>query len=136
MPGKPGTAAPERDHVEYLWVAAGPDRVEVARRGVRGRGGGGHADPDVRRARDRAGDPGLVRVAETVAGATWWRDEENPAGPPRVRAGVIASGDKVIDDPSDGLFAAVQRLWPKLLAVEMEGSGVAERAQRPGQLQS
>jgi serine/threonine protein kinase len=68
-----------------------------------------------------------VRAANVVRaiGARWWRDEDNPAGPPSVRTGMIASGDKVIDDPDEAFFAAVRTAWPKLLAVEMEGAGVA-----------
>ena len=38
---------------------------------------------------------------------------------------MIASGDKLIDDPEEAFFAAVVNMWPKLLAVEMEGAGVA-----------
>lgn len=63
--------------------------------------------------------------AARATGAPWWRDDENPAGPPSVRTGMIASGDKVIDDPDETFFAAVRAAWPKLLAVEMEGAGVA-----------
>lgn len=69
----------------------------------------------------------LVRAAAAMAatGAQWWREDENPAGPPRVRTGMIASGDKVIDDPDEAFFVAVREMWPKLLAIEMEGAGVA-----------
>jgi len=38
---------------------------------------------------------------------------------------MIASGDKLIDNPKEAFFAAVAQMWPKLLAVEMEGAGVA-----------
>jgi hypothetical protein len=69
-------------------------------------------------------DDGLVRAAEAVARARWWREDENTR-PPRVRTGMIASGDKLIDDPKEALFAAVAKMWPRLLAVEMEGAGVA-----------
>jgi serine/threonine protein kinase/nucleoside phosphorylase len=70
-------------------------------------------------------DDGVVRAVAAVRGADWWHNDENPAGPPRVRTGPVASGDKVIDDPNDRFFAAVHTAWPKLLAVEMEGAGVA-----------
>jgi len=69
-------------------------------------------------------DDGLVRAAEAVASARWWRADES-ISQPRVRTGMIASGDKLIDDPEEALFAAVAKMWPKLLAVEMEGAGVA-----------
>jgi nucleoside phosphorylase/tetratricopeptide (TPR) repeat protein len=69
----------------------------------------------------------LVRAtdAATATGAQWWNDADNPGGPPRARTGMIASGDKVVDDPDDAFFTAVGAMWPKLLAVEMEGAGVA-----------
>jgi serine/threonine protein kinase/nucleoside phosphorylase len=69
----------------------------------------------------------LVRATDAAraTGARWWRDDDNPASPPSVRTGMIASGDKLIDDPDEAFFAAVRAAWPKLLAVEMEGAGVA-----------
>jgi len=81
-------------------------------------------------------DGGLVRAAKAVANARWWREGEDPR-PPRVRTGLIASGDKLIDDPREAFFAAVGKMWPKLLAVEMEGAGVAaavHEAQSQGHL--
>jgi len=73
------------------------------------------------------GDEGLIRVAEAaiVRGEAWWRAEDNAGRSPCARTGMIASGDKVIDDPDETFFAAVRAKWPKLLAVEMEGVGVA-----------
>jgi nucleoside phosphorylase len=47
------------------------------------------------------------------------------AHPPRVLAEPVASGDKVVDDPSASFFKAVWKSWPKLRAVEMEGAGAA-----------
>ncbi len=41
----------------------------------------------------------------------------------RVVTGEVASGDKVIDDPSNEFFRAIRASWPKLQAVEMEGAG-------------
>lgn len=69
----------------------------------------------------------IVRATEAIAatGPAWWRDGDHPDGAPRVRTGKIASGDKVIDDPDEALFSAVLARWPDLLAVEMEGAGVA-----------
>ena len=61
---------------------------------------------------------------------------DHPAGrTPRVFTGQVASGDKVVDDPSNAFFAQVRRAWPKLQAVEMEGAGAAvaiEQAQSKG----
>jgi nucleoside phosphorylase len=54
----------------------------------------------------------------------WWREADNPDRRPRTRTGIVASGDKVIDDPDAAFFAAVRKQWPKVLAVEMEGAGV------------
>ncbi|HWU87456.1 MAG TPA: NACHT domain-containing protein, partial [Kofleriaceae bacterium] len=73
------------------------------------------------------GDEGLIRVAEAAIsrGEAWWRAEDNVGRSPRARTGMIASGDKLIDDPDESFFAAVRARWPKLLAVEMEGAGVA-----------
>jgi nucleoside phosphorylase len=42
---------------------------------------------------------------------------------PKVVAGPVASGDKVIDDVGDPFFKSVLHAWPKLYAVEMEGVG-------------
>jgi diguanylate cyclase (GGDEF)-like protein len=69
----------------------------------------------------------LVRAtnAARAMGTQWWRNEDNPTGPPTVRTGMIASGDKLIDDPDEAFFVAVRAAWPKLLAVEMEGAGGA-----------
>ncbi len=53
-----------------------------------------------------------------------WSGEAGDARP-KVLFGPVAAGEKVIDDPSDPLFAAVLKLWPKLQAVEMEGAGAA-----------
>ena len=43
---------------------------------------------------------------------------------PRVIVGEIASGNKIVDDPTNCLFIQVIDKWPKVIAVEMEGSGV------------
>jgi TonB family protein len=72
-------------------------------------------------------DSGLVRAAEAAASTQWWREDETTR-PPRVRTGMIASGDKLIDDPEEAFFATVAKMWPKLLAVEMEGAGVGAAA--------
>jgi nucleoside phosphorylase len=43
---------------------------------------------------------------------------------PKILDGHIASGDKVVDDPTNAFFAAIYQRWPKVKAVEMEGAGV------------
>lgn len=47
------------------------------------------------------------------------------ANAPKVRDGIILSGDKVIDDPTQDFFDAVLDKCPHALAVEMEGVGAA-----------
>jgi nucleoside phosphorylase len=42
---------------------------------------------------------------------------------PRSLVGQVASGNKVVDDVTEGTFVSVLRLWPNLLAVEMEALG-------------
>lgn len=44
---------------------------------------------------------------------------------PKALFGVVASGEKVVDDPTNAFFDAVQNVFPKLQAVEMEGAGAA-----------
>ena len=54
---------------------------------------------------------------------------------PHVVSGPIASGDKVVDDPTEKFFAQVIKTWPKLRGIEMEGAGAAaaiEMAQAEG----
>jgi nucleoside phosphorylase len=76
-------------------------------------------------------DDGLVRAADALIAmaAIWWREADNPDRQPQARTGIVASGDKVIDDPDEKFFAAVRAAWPKLLAVEMEGAGVGAAVQ-------
>lgn len=70
-------------------------------------------------------DPGLRASAQGFAAANPGWAEGLPEPRPKVLFGPIAAGDKVVDDPSDPMFAAALRLWPKLQAVEMEGAGAA-----------
>lgn len=45
---------------------------------------------------------------------------------PKVKTGIIASGDKVIDNPDHSFFKAISETWHgRLTAVEMEGAGAA-----------
>ena len=56
-------------------------------------------------------------------------------GTPKALIGKIASGDELVDDPTNEFFASVIKAWPKLQAVEMEGAGAAttiEQAQSRG----
>lgn len=49
---------------------------------------------------------------------------------PSVECGPIASGEKVVDDPTAEFFKEVRSLWrDKLIAVEMEGVGAAKAEQ-------
>ena len=69
-------------------------------------------------------DRGLCNSAQAFAAANPnWFTGTPPS--PKVLFGPVASGDKVVDDPSEPFFAAVLRQWPKLQAVEMEGAGAA-----------
>lgn len=70
-------------------------------------------------------DAGLRASSQGFAAANpgWWQSGATPKA--RALFGPIAAGDKVVDDPSDPMFAAVLKLWPKLHAVEMEGAGAA-----------
>jgi nucleoside phosphorylase/tetratricopeptide (TPR) repeat protein len=46
-------------------------------------------------------------------------------GVPKLLAGAVASGSKIIDNAGNTFFAQVLKVWPRLLAVEMEGAGAA-----------
>jgi nucleoside phosphorylase len=77
-------------------------------------------------------DQGLINNAMRFAvSSDGWKEKlqvERPAMPgilPKVIKGQIASGEKVVDDPTNEFFVQIQKKWPKLLAVEMEGAGAA-----------
>ncbi len=56
--------------------------------------------------------------------------------PPKALPGHIASGDKVVDNPSNEFFQQVLQFRPKLHAIEMEGAGAGlaiEQAKAHGQ---
>lgn len=86
-------------------------------------------------------DVGLVNAADVFGSSdTNWISEINfvPPSPvmPKGLRGQIASGDKVVDDPTNSFFQQAIAEWPKLLAIEMEGAGVAvaiEASQSLGQ---
>lgn len=71
-------------------------------------------------------DPPLFTSATRFAVVTpSWGVALGGIRPPKMITGVVASGEKVVDDPSNKFFAAVQAAFPKLQAVEMEGAGAA-----------
>jgi len=74
-------------------------------------------------------DLGLLTKATAYGLNPDWRKFIRLSSPkkrqPKVICGQIASGDKVVDDPTNAFFATVYRKWPKVKAVEMEGAGVA-----------
>jgi nucleoside phosphorylase len=84
---------------------------------------------------DSPTDSALVSAARTLAARypTWYRDLDQPGDlrhlSPTIEVGQVASGDKVVDDPTDSFFASVRRSRPRLIAVEMEGSGAATAIQ-------
>jgi nucleoside phosphorylase len=51
---------------------------------------------------------------------------------PRIHVGPVASGNKVVDNLGNPAFRRVLELWPKLLAVEMEGVGASEAIRAAG----
>jgi nucleoside phosphorylase len=73
-------------------------------------------------------DPGLLRGAIDFGHQNSWHDLIAAKPPieciPKVTYGEIASGEKVIDDPSNEFFKYVLKRWPKIKAVEMEGAGI------------
>lgn len=80
---------------------------------------------------DRGLLPNAIAFAETDK--TWKRPRaigiERPTGEtdrlPHAVSGPVASGDKVVDDPTEKFFAQVIKAWPKLRGIEMEGAGAA-----------
>jgi nucleoside phosphorylase len=69
----------------------------------------------------------------------WYSEVAQPAElrhlSPRIVVGQVASGDKVVDDPSAAFFASVIRSRPKLQAIEMEGAGAAAAIQDVREMQ-
>ena len=74
-------------------------------------------------------DQALLNGAGAYAISDGWRERIKAVSPaecnPKVVIGKIASGDKVVDNPSNQFFKQVLKMWPKIKAVEMEGAGVA-----------
>jgi nucleoside phosphorylase/DNA-binding NarL/FixJ family response regulator len=73
-------------------------------------------------------DLGLLTKAIAYKTNPAWRQRIRLNPPkrrrPNILDGQIASGDKVVDDPSNAFFATIYRKWPKAKAVEMEGAGI------------
>lgn len=65
-----------------------------------------------------------------------WQKRINSRPPrrckPNILGGQVASGDKVIDDPTNAFFSSVYQKWPKAKAVEMEGAGVGAAIRQAG----
>jgi len=74
-------------------------------------------------------DQGLLTGAIAFSSKETWHQhikKESPARwMPKAIIGEIASGEKVVDDPTNEFFSQVLETWPKVKAVEMEGAGVA-----------
>lgn len=71
-------------------------------------------------------DLGLLNGAVAHAASDWKvRVTAQPPLPTSLKAvaGEVASGDKVVDDPSHAFFVEILKTWPKIVAVEMEGAG-------------
>ena len=84
---------------------------------------------------DSRTDAVIASMARTLAmrHPDWYSRLEQPEEfrhlAPRIVVGAVASGDKVVDDPTDEFFASVMKSRPKLQAVEMEGAGTAAAIQ-------
>jgi nucleoside phosphorylase len=90
---------------------------------------------------DRPTDAALSSAARTLAARhpDWYRELDLPEDlrhlSPQIVVGHVASGDKVVDDPTDAFFASVMRSRRELLAVEMEGAGAAAAIQDAREMQ-
>jgi nucleoside phosphorylase len=73
-------------------------------------------------------DQGLLTGAIAYSSRGKWHDRIKAKPPtkcaPEVTCGEIASGEKMIDDPTNEFFIQVLKMWPKIKAVEMEGAGI------------
>jgi nucleoside phosphorylase len=90
---------------------------------------------------DSPTDAALTSAASTLAARhpDWYR-QLDPATDlknlsPKIMIGNVASGDKVVDDPTDSFFASIMDSRPKAIAVEMEGAGVAAAIQDAREMQ-
>jgi nucleoside phosphorylase len=73
-------------------------------------------------------DLGLFTSASTYAHRNIWQKRIIASPPevfdPRAIIGEIASGEKIVDNHTNEFFSRVHNRWPKIKAVEMEGTGV------------
>jgi nucleoside phosphorylase len=78
-------------------------------------------------------DGPLLRGAASLGETNWrsglGRRPRTDRGESKILVGIVGSGEKVIDDRSADFFAAVEKAFTKLLAVEMEGAGAAAAIQ-------
>ncbi|MGW4245373.1 TIR domain-containing protein [Nocardia sp. NPDC004722] len=65
----------------------------------------------------------------------WYQDFNFLDKPPSIHIGHVASGDKVVDNPSEAFFQSVIDSRPKVIAVEMEGAGAGAAIQDSRELQ-
>jgi nucleoside phosphorylase len=90
---------------------------------------------------DSPTDAAVVSAARTLSARypDWYEELAHSGEPvhhaPKIVVGEIASGDKVVDDPTDDFFASVLRSRPKIQAVEMEGAGAAAAIQDAREMQ-
>jgi len=90
---------------------------------------------------DSPTDAALASAARTLAVRypNWYSELIQPENlrrlSPRIVVGKVASGDKVVDDPSDAFFASVIDSRRNLEAVEMEGTGAAAAIQDAREMQ-
>ncbi len=64
-------------------------------------------------------------VHEDLWSGTRWPAGKAPETLPKVLFGPVASGNKLVDNPTEPSFKVVLDHWPKLQAIEMEGAGAA-----------
>lgn len=90
---------------------------------------------------DSPTDAALTSAAGTLSARhpDWYRQLDQPTEfkklSPKIVIGNIASGDKVVDDPTDSFFASIMSSRPKAIAVEMEGAGAAAAIQDAREMQ-
>ncbi|ARO86656.1 hypothetical protein EBAPG3_002055 [Nitrosospira lacus] len=79
------------------------------------------------RDRNYDADKGLLNGAMAHGISNDWkrliRARPPTSAEPKVIRGEVASGEKVVDDPTNAFFERVLEKWPKINAVEMEGAG-------------
>jgi nucleoside phosphorylase len=90
---------------------------------------------------DSPTDASIFSAAKTFAARhPYWFSElehsdETRHHTPRIVVGHVASGDKVVDDPTSEFFTSVVRGRPNIAAIEMEGAGAATAVQDVREMQ-